>query len=476
MREYEAVIGLEIHAQLLTGSKLFCGCKAAYGGEPNTRVCPVCLGLPGALPALNGRAVELAVRVGAALGCEIAPESTFDRKNYFYPDCPKNYQITQHDSPLCRGGRLVIAGGTRGIGILRVHIEEDAGKLIHSGGGYTFVDMNRSGVPLVEIVTAPDIRSPADASEALLNIRTILDYLDVCDGNMEEGSLRCDANVSIREKGSVAYGTQTEIKNLNSFKFVEQALAFEIRRQKNLLDSGARVEHETLLWNEREGTACVMRSKEKAHDYRYFPEPDLPVLKTPASVVEEIAAVLPELPAARERRFVDVYGLPAHDAGLLTRSRDLADYFEAAAEAAGDAKAAANWVMGEVLHEINERKINVRDFPVAPEDLGRLIGFLLSGRINTPTAKNVLREMLNSGEQADEIISRKSLQQITDRDVIAGFVKSVLDDNPAAVEKYLRGKDKLLQFFVGQIMKKGGGRVDPALAEELLRMLLEKRR
>ena len=474
MSSYEAVIGLEVHAQLSTQSKLFCGCATAYGAPPNTHVCPTCLGLPGALPVANARAVEYAVRMGLATHCTIADESVFARKNYFYPDCPKNYQISQFDTPLCSGGHLTVAG--KRIGITRIHLEEDAGKLIHADGDHSFVDMNRSGVPLIEIVSEPDLRTPEEAGEYLQKLRATVRYLDICNGNMEEGSLRCDVNVSVREAGNEALGVKAEVKNLNSFKQVEQAIAFEYTRQIGVLEDGGSVAHDTLLWDEASNSARIMRSKEESHDYRYFPEPDLLILHTDAGMRERVRAELPELPGAREERFAKEYGIPAYDAAVLTASREVADYFEAVAAKAGDAKAASNWVMGEVLRELKERRISISAYRVTPEVLGELIQIQLSGKINMPTAKDVLVEMLVSGQSAAEIISEKGLEQISDDSAIEKAAVKILNTNADEVEKYLGGREQLLQFFVGQLMKATRGKANPKMATEIFQRLLEVRR
>jgi aspartyl-tRNA(Asn)/glutamyl-tRNA(Gln) amidotransferase subunit B len=477
MVEYEAVIGLEVHAQLSTETKLFCGCLAHYGGEPNTRVCPVCLGLPGALPVVNRTAVEYAVRAGLAMDCAIAPESVFARKNYFYPDCPKNYQISQYETPLGTGGRLAIEGGAHTVGITRVHLEEDAGKLIHDPqAGCSLVDLNRCGVPLIEIVSEPDMRTPAQAREYVQTLRTILRYLDVCDGNMEEGSLRCDINVSVRRRGDAKLGVKTEIKNVNSFKFVEQSLEFEIARQCGVIEGGGAVTQDTLLWDAGTGRAEIMRTKEEAQDYRYFPEPDLPPLRAPEATVRAIAAAMPELPAARRARFEDRYGLPSYDAGVLTSARELADYFEAVVAACGDAKAASNWVMGEVMRELNERQIDITGLKVAPQALGHLIAAQSSGKVNTPTAKEVLKEMAATGRSAADIIAARGLEQITDEKAIREAAQRAIDDNPDAVAKYVRGKEALLKFFVGQVMKATRGQANPQQAEAVVKSLLAGQR
>jgi aspartyl-tRNA(Asn)/glutamyl-tRNA(Gln) amidotransferase subunit B len=477
MADLEAVIGLEVHAQLKTATKLFCGCRVEFGGEPNTRVCPVCLGLPGALPVVNRKALEYAVRAGIATNCVVRGISEFARKNYFYPDCPKNYQISQYETPLCRDGHIDIEDGALTVRITRIHLEEDAGKLVHDvDAGCSLVDLNRCGVPLIEIVSEPDMRTPAQAREYVQKLRTILRYLDVCDGNMEEGSLRCDINVSLRREGDETLGVKTEIKNVNSFKFIEQALQFEIERQTVIVEGGGTVTQETLLWDASKGRAEIMRTKEEAHDYRYFPDPDLPLLQTTTRMVETIAETLPELPDTRRKRFVDQYELPAYDAGVLTSYRELADYFEAVASDCGDAKAASNWVMGEVLRELNDRQIEIDYLNVPAKELAGLIAEVASGKVNTSTAKEVFKEMASTGQAAADIIADKGLEQITDTDTIRTAALKALDDHPDAVARYLSGKAALLKFFVGQVMKATGGKANPRQAEAELKSLLESRR
>ncbi len=476
MPNFEMVVGLEVHAQLSTHTKMFCGCSAAFGGDPNTQVCPTCLGLPGALPVANERAVEFAVRMGRATSCEIASHSVFARKNYFYPDCPKNYQISQFDRPLCEHGHLMIDDGKK-VGITRIHLEEDAGKLVHGEEpGHSLVDMNRSGVPLIEIVSEPDLRAAEEASQYLTKLRSIVRYLEICDGNMEEGSLRCDVNLSVREVGTTELGTKTEVKNLNSFKQVEQAIAFEFDRQVKLVTAGQRVSQDTMLWNADKGTAEVMRSKEEAHDYRYFPEPDLAELVVPDEMFARVDASLPELPDAKRSRFVADYAIPAYDAGVLTASREMADYFETVAATSGDAKAASNWVMGEVSRELNERRIDIDEFPVAATKLGELVKILGSGTINTPTAKDVFRDMLASGKPPADIISEKGLEQISDDSAIETMAAGIVEAHPDEVERYLGGKDALLKFFVGQVMKQSKGKANPQMAEGIIKKLLEAKR
>ncbi len=477
MARYETVIGLEVHAQLRTLSKMFCGCSAAYGGPPNTQVCPVCLGLPGALPVANARAVEFAVRLGLATGCTIARESIFARKNYFYPDCPKDYQISQFDTPLCSDGSLRLDGGKE-IRIRRIHLEEDAGKLLHvEGADHSLVDMNRSGVPLVEIVSEPDIRTPAEASEYLQKLRTLVRYLEICDGNMEEGSLRCDVNLSLREAGSEGFGVKTEVKNLNSFKQVEQALQYEAGRQEKLLASGGRVTQDTLLWDPAAGRAAVMRSKEEAHDYRYFPEPDLRVLRVREDAIEDIRQAMPELPDAKRERFVSHYGLPGYDAAVLTAARDMADFYEAVVAAGAEAKAASNWVMGEVSRELNDRGAEIASLGMRPAALAGLVVLQGSGRVSSSAAKTIFAAMLEDrGATAEDVMKRLGLEQVSDNAAIEAEAAAVLDANPEEVARYLGGKEQLLQFFVGQLMKRTRGKANPKLATDLIRALLEKRR
>src|SRR5690606_17527702 len=420
--DLEAVIGLEVHVELATQSKLFCGCATTFGAPPNTQVCPVCLGLPGTLPVLNARAVEYAVKAGLALGCQITERSLFARKNYFYPDLPKAYQISQHERPLCRNGAVTITTpeGLRRIGIVRVHLEEEAGKLVHSGDSIigseaTHVDYNRAGIPLIEIVTAPDLRSPEEARLFLEELRTILRYIGVSDVRMEEGSLRCDANISLRPKGSTALGTKTEVKNMNSFRAVVRALTYEAQRQAEVIRSGEAVRPETRAWDEARQVTVAMRAKEEADDYRYFTEPDLVPLVLTQERIEGWRAELPELPAARRERFVASYGLPEYDASVLTSSRLVADFFEAVAQEVGDAKLASNWVMGEVLRWAKTEGGEVVELPVSVQGLAELLGLLRQGVINQAAAKSVLEEMVASGRGAREIVAERGLEQISDR-------------------------------------------------------------
>ncbi len=473
--QYEAVIGLEVHAQLLTDSKIFCGCSTQFGAEPNSQTCPVCLGMPGVLPVLNERAVEFAIRMGLATHCSIASFSRFARKNYFYPDLPKGYQISQYELPLCSNGYVDIEledGSEKRIGIIRIHLEEDAGKSIHDpalAGEDTLVDLNRCGVPLIEIVSAPDLRTPQEAYAYLVRLKQLVTYLGICDGNMEEGSLRCDANVSVRPVGSDTFGVKTEVKNMNSFRNVERALTYEINRQIQVLESGGKIVQETLLWDANEGVARPMRSKEEAHDYRYFPEPDLVPLEVSDSWIEKIRDSLPELPRARKKRFVEQYNLPVYDAGVLTMTRELADYYEAVTTVCKDFKMVSNWVMGEVLRVLNERKIEITEFPVSPDRLGRLLNLILNKTISNSIAKTVFEEMLQNDAEPETIVEEKGLAQVSDRNVIEEIVEKVIRENPKQVEQYRGGKTKVFGYFVGQVMRATRGKANPAIVNEILK-------
>ena len=472
---YEAVIGLEIHAQLRTATKIFCGCKTAFGGPPNSQVCPVCLGLPGALPVLNSRAVDYAIKAALALGCRVQTHSIFARKNYFYPDLPKGYQISQYERPLALGGGLdiTVGGVTKHVGLTRIHMEEDAGKSLHEGfpdsDRRTYIDFNRSGVPLIEIVSEPDMRSAAEGAEFFSRLRHILVWLDVSDGNMEEGSLRCDANVSIRPVGETTLGTKAEVKNVNSFRYLEKALEYEIDRQIEILEGGGRIVQETRLWDSAHGRTHSMRSKEEAHDYRYFPEPDLPPLVVDEARIARVRATLPELPEARSRRLVEQYAIPAYDAGVLTQSAALADYFEATANASGNAKAASNWIMGEVLRTLKERNETVDQITIPPETLAGLIGLVSKGTISTSVGKDVFAKMYESGRSAEDIVAAEGLAQIGDESALMAIVRDVVGKHADAVTQYRAGRHQTFGFLVGQVMKGSAGKANPKLASDLLK-------
>jgi len=478
--DYEAVIGLEVHAQLLTRSKIFCNCSTEFGAPPNTHVCPVCLGMPGVLPALNRQAVEFAIRTGLALHCQIKPKSLWARKNYFYPDLPKGYQISMFEAPLCENGWLEIAGngGTRRVSIIRIHLEEDAGKLVHAGefedAAESFVDLNRAGVPLMEIVSGPDLRAPEEAAEYMRALRNILVYLDVCDGNMEQGSLRCDANVSLRPRGDRKFGTRTELKNMNSFRHVEKALAYEIERQKRVLDSGGAVVQETRLWNAEEGKTFGMRGKEESHDYRYFPDPDLLPLQVDEEWIERVRQNLPELPEQKKARLAAAHGLPESDAGVLTADKRLADYFEAVVRAGVEPKPAANWIMAELLRELKNDERDVRQCPVQPAQLAALIKLIAAEIISGKIAKTVFAEMYRSGKDPEAIVKEQGLVQVTDTASIEKAIAEVIAANPKQLEQYRSGKTKVFGFFVGQVMKAFSGKANPELVNQLLRKKLDR--
>jgi aspartyl-tRNA(Asn)/glutamyl-tRNA(Gln) amidotransferase subunit B len=477
--DYEAVIGLEVHAQLLTESKVFCSCSTAFGEAPNTNVCPICLGHPGVLPVLNEKAVEFALRMGLATHCRIASRSWFARKNYFYPDLPKGYQISQYETPLCSEGwvEIELEDGTRKrIGIVRIHLEEDAGKSLHDQDPYhTLVDLNRCGVPLIEIVSAPDLRSPQEAVAYLMKIRQLVRYLGICDGNMEEGSLRCDANVSVRRRGEERLGTKTEIKNMNSFRFVERALAYEIERQIRLLEAGLPVVQQTLLWDAFRMETRPMRTKEQAHDYRYFPEPDLVPIRVTEDVLEAVRRTLPEMPEQRRERFMAQYGLPDYDARILTETRELADYYEATVAHTKNYKAASNWIMTQVLRVLNERSMPITAFPIEPERLAGLIALRDRDVLSSSAAQRIFEVMLEDRRDPETLARELNLLQVSDDAAIEPLVEAVLDEHPAEVQAYLRGKTGLLGFFIGQVMRASQGKANPQRTRELVLRKLQAR-
>ena len=474
---WEMVIGLEVHVQLRTAEKLFCSDGTVFGAAPNSQVCPVCLGLPGALPVLNGEAVDLAITAALGLDCRVHEVSVFARKSYFYPDLPKGYQITQFSQPLATEGIVDVRSDaeTRPIRIRRVHMEEDAGKSIHDRiPDGTAVDLNRAGVPLIEIVTEPDLRTPAQARTFLQELKRTLEYLDVSDCNMEEGSLRVDANVSLRPEGAEAYGVKTEVKNLNSFSAVERSVVVEAKRQTAILEAGGEVVQETLLWDERDGTLRSMRSKEESHDYRYFPDPDLPPVRLEPERIRQLEAGLPELPARRRTRLMEEHCLDGRDVEVLIASRSLADYFEALVAVVGDSKAAANWVKGPLLKEANRVQRSVEDLGMPPPSLAELIGLVEDGTVSGTMGRRVLGQMVDSGKTAREIIETEGLSQVQDSDELNAWVDAVIEENSDEVERYRSGETRLIGYFVGQTMRKSQGRADPKALSALLRGRLDK--
>ena len=493
---YETVIGLEVHAQLLTRSKMFCGCATAFGAEPNTQVCPICLGMPGVLPVVNKRAVEFAVRLGLAVHAGIAATSRFARKNYFYPDLPKGYQISQYELPICEGGWLDIAreatierharreatierharaeGRSKRIRLTRAHLEEDAGKNLHDlGDGASHVDLNRAGTPLLEIVSEPDLRSADEAVAYLKALRELVVYLGICDGNMEEGSFRCDANVSIRPAGGETLSTRVELKNINSFRYVKRAIEYEVERQIGVVEDGGRIVQETRLFDPQRGVSVTMRSKEAAHDYRYFPEPDLVPIAVPAAWIAEIRAALPELPEAKRARFAADHGLSAYDATVLTGSRALADYFEATLRHGAPPKTAANWIMGELLALLNAEGAEIESCRVTPKSLAALFALIDAGTISGKIAKTVFEEMYRTGAEPDAVVAAKGLVQVSDAGELAAVIDQVIADSPKELAQYRAGRDKLFGHFVGQVMKRTQGKANPAKVNELLKARLE---
>jgi aspartyl-tRNA(Asn)/glutamyl-tRNA(Gln) amidotransferase subunit B len=478
--EYEAVIGLEIHAQLLTKSKAFCSCSTKFGAEPNHNTCPICQGMPGVLPVLNGAALEYTVRMALACNCAINEISRFARKNYYYPDLPKNYQISQYELPVAEHGWVDVEtdGVTKRIGITRIHMEEDAGKLIHDPAKpVSYVDLNRTGVPLIEIVSEPEMTTPEEAADYLRTLRSILVYLEICDGNMEEGSFRCDANVSIRPKGQLALGVKAELKNMNSFRNVAKALQYEIDRQTETLNEGGRITQETRLFDPSTGLTASMRSKEQAHDYRYFPDPDLLPLRVSPEMIDRVRKGLPELPAEKRDRFVRDFGIPAYDAGVLTASKQLAHYFEKVVEQVANPKMAANWVMTELMRVIKgAEEADLSKINISPENLAGLLRAVETGTISGKMAKTVFEDMFATGKSADEIIREKDLVQMSDTDELVKIVRQILDDNESELAKFFAGKDKIKGFFVGQVMKITKGKANPALVNEIVDKEIEARR
>ncbi len=470
--QYETVIGLEVHVELSTETKIFCGCRTTFGAPPNSNTCPICLAHPGTLPVLNEKALRYAIKAALALNCEIAREAKFDRKNYFYPDLPKAYQISQDEQPIGRNGWLEIEvnGNRKRIGIKRLHLEEDAGKLIHvSGENYSLVDFNRGGNPLVEIVTEPDIRSPEEAYAFLEKLKAILQYTEVSDCKMEQGSLRCDANISIRPVGQKEFGTRTELKNLNTFRGVQKALEYEARRHEEVLRSGQTLEQETRRWNEDTGKTVKMRGKEEAEDYRYFPDPDIVRVEISQELLDEIRASLPELPDARKARFMEQFGLPAYDAGVITAEKALADFFEEATQHCQDPKLVANWVMGDLLGYLNAEQKELADTPLKPEQLGKMIALIEKGTISSKIAKKVFAELVEHGGDPETIVKEKGLVQISDEGQLREIVIKVVANNPQSVADFKNGKDRAIGHLVGQVMKETKGKANPQLVNQLLR-------
>ena len=477
--EYEPVIGLEVHAQLETRSKIFCGCSTTFGEEPNTQTCPVCTGQPGSLPVVNRKAVEFAIKLGLATSCRIAPYSLFARKNYFYPDLPKGYQISMYEYPLAEEGFIEIMdqGQKKRIQIIRIHMEEDAGKLKHGETpeteSFSYVDFNRTGVPLVEIVSGPDIRSPEEAGDYLRKLRGILQYLEICTGDMEKGTFRCDANVSVRPKGRKEFGTRTELKNMNSFRNVEKALEYEIKRQIAMLEDGGKVIQETRLWDVDQGVTISMRGKEEAHDYRYFPDPDLVPLRIEEKWVEEIRKSLPELPDEKKERFVRQYQIPEYDAEILTSAKPLSGYYEETVKLFSEPKIVSNWMMGDLLRELKRDEKEIDQCPVTPQHLAKMLSMIQEGTISGKIAKDVFEEMYRTGERPEKIVRDKGWVQILDQGEIEQAIEKAMEANPKQVDDYRKGKEKIFGFFVGEVMKQTKGKANPKLVNELLKKKLK---
>jgi aspartyl-tRNA(Asn)/glutamyl-tRNA(Gln) amidotransferase subunit B len=475
--EFEAVIGLEVHAQMLTETKIFCSCSTKFGAAPNSHTCPVCLGMPGVLPVLNKKVVEYAMKMALATNCAINPSCGFARKNYFYPDLPKGYQISQYAYPLAEHGwlELEVNGGKKKIGITRIHMEEDAGKLLHDEHNpVSYVDLNRTGVPLIEIVSEPDIRGAEEAADYLKRLHEILVYLEICDGNMEEGSFRCDANVSIRPKGQKEFGTRAELKNMNSFRNVQRGLEYEIKRQQYIVENGGTIVQETRLWDDAQGVTNSMRGKEEAHDYRYFPDPDLVPVIVDAAWIDKIRADMPELPQTKRERFISEYQIPAYDAGVLTSEKALAGYFEEVVAICAKPKQVGNWLMGDVMKFLNEDKKTIRECPITAASLAEMINLIDAGTISGKMAKDIVEEMYQSGKNPREVIAEKGMVQITDEAALAKAILSIIDANPQQLADYRAGKEKLFGFFVGQVMKATQGKANPQIVNDLLKKMLAK--
>jgi aspartyl-tRNA(Asn)/glutamyl-tRNA(Gln) amidotransferase subunit B len=471
--QYQVNIGLEVHLQLSTKSKAFCSCGTQFGREPNTQTCPVCLGFPGSLPVLNKEALKGAIKVALALDCEVAEKMKFDRKNYYYPDLPKNFQISQYDQPLAKNGFLDMqTENGKKIRIRRVHLEEDAGKLLHMAG-YSLIDYNRAGTPLLEIVTEPDIASPDEAYIYLISLKSLLRYLDVSDCNMEEGSLRCDANISLRKEGSKGLGVKAELKNMNSFKNVRNALDYEIRRQTSILGEGEQIIQETRLWSQDKAVTTSMRSKEEAHDYRYFPEPDLAPFTIDKEMREKVRGEIPELPKRREARFVSQYSLPKYDASVLTQEKEIADFFEEAVKIHNNPKGVSNWIMGDISGILNEKNISIGQTRLSPANLAKMVKMVDDGAISTKIAKSILPDMVDSGNQPDILVEKKGLSQISDSGELGNIVNKVLTENDETVNDYKSGKKNALVFLVGQVMKATRGKANPKMVNEILREKLK---
>ena len=475
--DYEVIIGLEVHAELSTNTKIYCDCTTKFGADPNTNCCPVCTGMPGVLPVLNKKVVEYAVKMGLATNCEISRFSKQDRKNYFYPDTPKAFQTSQYDLPLCEHGYIYInvEGEKKRIGITRIHIEDDAGKLIHDAyTGDTLVDMNRCGVPLIEIVSEPDMRSAKEAVEYMQTLKSILEYLEICDCKMQEGSLRCDVNLSVRKKGETKFGTRTETKNLNSFKAIQNCIEFEINRQIQVLEEGGKIYQETRRFDDAKGIGYAMRTKEDAHDYRYFPEPDLAPIVLSEEYINNIKNTLPEMPHVKKERYIKEFAIPEYDADILTMSKEVAEYFEVVAKLSNNAKLASNWIMGDFASKLNEAEITISNSKIKPEHLAELIKLIDNNTISSKIAKTVFEEMFETGKEPKTIVEEKSLVQITDENALQEIVNRVVENNPQSVEDYKAGRDRALGFLVGQIMKETKGKANPGIVNKMLLEILSK--